>query len=108
MHVALASNPRSKPLPTTFQAPIKKDKGLINFSAQYRVITRNFSSLNYKTQRATQNYLKYSYFHRVVSTWNSLPLDIKSSTNLVTFKKAISDYYTMKLDSYILPDERRT
>ena len=77
-------------------------------SAQYRVITRNFSSLNYKTQRATQNYLKYSYFHRVVSTWNSLPLDIKSSTNLVTFKKAISDYYTMKLDSYILPDERRT
>jgi hypothetical protein len=24
------------------------------------------------------------------------------------FKKAISDYYTLKLDSYILPDERRT
>jgi hypothetical protein len=53
-------------------------------SVQNRIITRTFSSRNYNTQRETQNYLTYSYFHRVVPARNSPPLDIKSSTNLVT------------------------
>ena len=73
-----------------------------------RVTTRNFSSLNYKIPHARQNYLKYSYYYRAPIIWNSLPKEIKSYTDLKTFKGSITSYYYRKLDNYSLPNTTLT
>ena len=73
-----------------------------------RVTTRNFSSLNYKIPHARQNYLKYSYYYRAPIIWNSLPEEIKSYTDLKTFKGSITSYYFRKLDNYSLPNKTLT
>ena len=65
--------------------------------------TRNFDPGNYQVNFAKQDYLKYSYFIRVVVLWNKLPREFKTINNLYTFKNKLQVYYKSKLTDYSLP-----
>ncbi len=43
---------------------------------------RHNDKLTLKMRYARTNVLKYSYFHRVVGTWNSLPLFVREATSV--------------------------
>jgi hypothetical protein len=65
--------------------------------------TRNFDPGNYQVNFAKQDYLKYSYFIRVVVLWNKLRREFKTINNLYTFKNKLQVYYKSKLTDYSLP-----
>ena len=47
---------------------------------------RHNDKLTLKMRYARTNVLKFSFFHRVVGTWNSLPLFIREATSVNSFK----------------------
>ena len=54
-------------------------------------------ALNFQRPFTSTNYLKYSFFPRTIAQWNSLSLDIKSSTNLEGFKTLITGAFVPDL-----------
>ena len=53
-----------------------------------------------------QDYLKHSFFNRVVCLWNKLPSEHKSieTLTLTLFKRKLCDFYTRKFElEYISP-----
>ena len=52
-------------------------------NASYKL--RN-TELCYKMKYARTNVLKFSYFHRMVKLWNDLPLNLRKSDSINTFK----------------------
>ena len=54
-------------------------------------------ALNFQRPFTPTNYLKYSFFPRTIAQWNSLSLDIKSSTNLEGFKTRLSGAFVLDL-----------
>ena len=65
-------------------------------------ITRARSKHEYKIRPkvARTNYFKYSFFHRYINDWNSLPSEVMSSPSLQFFKvvlrsKNTSDFKTL-------------
>ena len=53
----------------------------------------NFSELRYRT-----NYFAYSYFPRVIRSWNDLPSTLKTIRTISTFKTALKKFYPLRLD----------
>ena len=56
------------------------------YSMQDRYIVRGCDSMRTKKNFARTNYYKFSYFYRIVDSWNSLPSSIHNSSNLKTFR----------------------
>ena len=54
---------------------------------------RHNDKLTLKMRHARTNVLKYSYFHRVVGTWNSLPLFIREATSVNSFKALAKKFF---------------
>lgn len=57
-------------------------------------ITRTRSKHEYKIRPkvARTNYFKYSFFHRYINDWNSLPSEVMSSPSLQSFKVSLIKY----------------
>ena len=57
-------------------------------------ITRTRSKHEYKIRPkvARTNYFKYSFFHRYINEWNSLPSEVMSSPSLQSFKVLLVKY----------------
>ena len=57
-------------------------------------ITRTRSKHEYKIgpKVARTNYFKYSFFHRHINDWNSLPSEVMSSPSLQSFKVSLIKY----------------
>ena len=47
---------------------------------------------------------KKSFFHRIVSEWNSLPIQIRDSTSVNSFKLQLMLHYKLKLQELMLTD----
>ena len=56
---------------------------------------RHNDKLTLKMRYARTNVLKYTYFHRVVGTWNSLPLSIREATGVNSFKALVKKVFFM-------------
>ena len=54
---------------------------------------RHNDKLTLKMRYARTNVLKYTYFHRVVGTWNSLPLSIREATSVNSFKALVKKIF---------------
>ena len=48
--------------------------------------------LTLKKKYTRTNVLKYSFFHRIIDQWNQLPLDIRVSDNINTFKTRVKKF----------------
>ena len=61
-------------------------------------ITRTRSKNDYKIRPklARTNYFKYSFFHRYINDWNSLPSEVMSSPSLQSFKVSLIKYLRSK------------
>ena len=60
---------------------------IIDFHSEAdRFSLRSMDFLTLKKKYARSNVLKYSFFHRIIDQWNQLPLDIRVSDNINTFK----------------------
>ena len=68
--------------------------------------TRNSDLYNYKLKFTKQDYLKNSYFIGVITQWNKLLKDCKSSLSLTFFNYNLHIFYTKKnLEiEHVLPD----
>ena len=53
---------------------------------------RHNGKLTLKTRYARTNVVKYTFFHRVVGTWNSLPLFICEATSVTSFKALVRKF----------------
>ena len=49
--------------------------------------------LTLKMRYARTNVSKYSFFNRVVETWNSLPLSIREATSVNIFKALVRKFF---------------
>ena len=54
---------------------------------------RHSDKLTLKMRYARTNVLKFSFFHRVVGTWNSLPLSIREATSVNSFKALVKKFF---------------
>ena len=54
---------------------------------------RHNGKLTLKMKYARTNVLKYTFFHRVVGTWSSLPLSIREATSVSSFKALVKKFY---------------
>ena len=54
---------------------------------------RHNDKLPLKMKYARTNVIKYTYFRRVVGTWNFLPLSIHEATSVNYFKSLIKKYF---------------
>ena len=49
----------------------------------------------YHIPYAKQNHLKHSFYYTSIATWNKLPVDVKSTNQLLSsFEKTILDIYS--------------
>ena len=65
----------------------------------YKSLTRSiveYSAPVWSPQNANETFKK-SFFHRIVSEWNSLPIQIKDSTSVNSFKHQHMLHYKLKL-----------
>jgi hypothetical protein len=60
------------------------------------IIVKNFSS-GFSELRYRTNYFGYSYFPRVIRSWNSLPPALKTITRISTFKTALKELNSLRL-----------
>ena len=54
---------------------------------------RHNDKLTLKMRYARTNVLKFSFFHRVVGTWNSFPLFIREATSVNSFKALVKRFF---------------
>ena len=54
---------------------------------------RHNNKLTLKMRYARTNDFKYTYFHRVVGTWNYLPLSIREARSVNYFKASVKKYF---------------
>ena len=64
------------------------------YSQEDRYLLRHFDTKLLKKKYARTNILKNSYFYRIVDEWNSLPLEVRSSCNVVNFKAGVVKFVT--------------
>ena len=60
--------------------------------ADRSVSLRSMDFLTLKKNYARTNVVKYSFSHRIIDQWNQLPLDIRVSDNLNTFKTRVKKF----------------
>ena len=53
---------------------------------------RKYDDLSLKKKYARTNPLKYSFFHRIVDSWNLLPYDIRKAVSVNIFKRGIKKF----------------
>ena len=61
---------------------------------------RKYDDLSLKKKYARTNPLKYSFFHRIVDSWNLLPYDTRKAINVNIFKRGVKKFLsdsTLKL-----------
>ena len=56
--------------------------------------------LNLQTKLVKTETYKSSYFSRVVTLWNKIPLEVRNSSNVNVFKHTVNDFYLYKLNMY--------
>ena len=64
------------------------------YSMQDRYIVRGCDSMRLKKNFNRTNYYKFSYFNRIVDSWNSLPSSIHNSSDLKTFRINLMKHLT--------------
>ena len=66
---------------------------IIDFHSEAdRFPLRSMDFLTLKKKYARTNVLKYSFSHRIIDQWNQLPLDIRVSDNINTFKTRVKKF----------------
>ena len=58
-----------------------------------RYLFRHNDKLTLKMRSVRTNVFKYSFFNRVVGTWNSLPLSIREATSVNIFKALVRKFF---------------
>ena len=53
---------------------------------------RKYDDLSLKKKYARTNPLKYSFFHRIVDSWNLLPYDIRKAVSVNIFKRGVKKF----------------
>ena len=53
---------------------------------------RKYNDLSLKKKYARTNPLKYSFFHRIVDSWNLLPYDIRKAVSVNIFKRGVKKF----------------
>ena len=71
-----------------------KDNSYVDFyfADQKSYISKHFDGLSLKKKYARTNVFEYSYFNRIVDSWNQLPRDISDDTRVTSFKSKIKDF----------------
>ena len=54
---------------------------------------RHNDKLTLKIRYARTSVLKYTYFHRVVETWNFLPFSIREATSVNSFEALVKKFF---------------
>ena len=79
--------------------------GLYDLDLSYYLVSTDSSSCKYnlrhtiyqfKIRYARTNVLKFSYFFRIVKSWNSLPLHLRKTESLDDFKDCLKSFLHMK------------
>ena len=71
-----------------------------------KYVTRSFNINNLTEFRCNTEFYRHSYFPRVIRAWNSLPSEMKSTSEINVFKRKLRDHLS-KLTSYVFPYNRR-
>lgn len=69
---------------------VSKIKDFHSEADRFSLRSKDFLTLKKKFART--NVLKYSFFHRITDIWNQLPLDIRCSDNVITFKSGVKKF----------------
>ena len=79
--------------------------GLYDLDLSYYLVSTDSSTCKYnlrhtiyqfKIRYARTNVLKFSYFFRIVKSWNSLPLHLRKTESLDDFKDCLKSFLHMK------------
>ena len=79
--------------------------GLYDLDLSYSLVSTDSSTCKYnlrhtiyqfKIRYARTNVLKFSYFFRIVKSWNSLPLHLRKTDSLDDFKDCLKSFLHMK------------
>ena len=79
--------------------------GLYNLDLSYSLVSTDSSTCKYnlrhtiyqfKIRYARTNVLKFSYFFRIVKSWNSVPLHLRKTDSLDDFKDCLKSFLHMK------------
>ncbi|XP_068725942.1 uncharacterized protein [Montipora capricornis] len=62
------------------------------YSDADRYSFRKYDDLTLKNKYARTNPLKYSFFHRIVDSWNLLPYDIRKAVSVNIFKRGVKKF----------------
>ena len=66
---------------------------LLDFNSRFLLILfRHNDKLTLKMRYARTYVFKYSFFNRVVKTWNSLPLSIREATSVNIYKALVRKF----------------
>ena len=63
-----------------------------SFADQKSYLSKHFDGLSLKKKYARTNVFKYSYFNRIVDSWNQFPRDIRDETSVTSFKSKVKDF----------------
>ena len=79
--------------------------GLYDLDLSYSLVSTDSSTCKYnlrhtiyqfKIRYARTNVLKFSYFFRIVKSWNSVPLHLRKTDSLDDFKDCLKSFLHMK------------
>lgn len=56
-------------------------------------MNRNANNFNLRPNRVRTSLFRDSFFNRIVSLWNNIPLDIRETIALSTFKDCLFNYF---------------
>ena len=79
--------------------------GLYDLDLSYYLVSTDSSTCKYnlrhtiyqfKIRYARTNVLKFSYFFRIVKSWNSVPLHLRKTESLDDFKDCLKSFLHMK------------
>ena len=60
------------------------------YMTPYTRQSRHYHHLAYQVPHSTTDYIKYSFFHRTIVEWNSLPVYLVSSDSNPVFKSGLA------------------
>ena len=69
---------------------LKITRGLVDITIAYYVKFQRDGVHLKKTINAREGYYAYSYFHRIISDWTSIPRDTLQTQTLATFERKVA------------------
>jgi hypothetical protein len=60
------------------------------------------------TLNAKTSLFRNSFFVRISNLWNALPFDLKSESDMNSFKKKLKSFYFSRLRTVFMPDDTRS